>query len=230
MSREQNVGQQLPHAQLPRPTEPQPARHSRVAATRTHRALIECLRNAYPTRRLLLRSGQGVLLLAGQHQQSEHGADRQRSGRFQSRQRATRRSAHRVRHVCGQHLLVAGLCRPTGRSNVEPQHVIYLKEFYFQFPGQEKLYSDFFFIFRERKSANDRSEKKHALTGEIGMLEFKCLLAMLATSIYSLNVFFQRQHLFVWSVYAPKLIYDLASLLVKFCLASFIFLSEDSDS
>ena len=55
--------------------------------------------------------------------------------------------------------------------------------------------------------------------------EYISLKALSVTAIillYSLSSFIQRQHLFVWSVFAPKLIYNLAYLFVEISLNLFL--------
>ncbi len=47
---------------------------------------------------------------------------------------------------------------------------------------------------------------------------FKSISVMSILTVYLINAFFQRQHLFVWSVFAPKLIYDLAYLIIEISL------------
>ena len=46
-------------------------------------------------------------------------------------------------------------------------------------------------------------------------------ISMILT-FYSLSAFLQRQHLFVWSVFAPKLIYQLTHFIVEFLLIIFL--------
>lgn len=57
-------------------------------------------------------------------------------------------------------------------------------------------------------------------------LGFTALIDMSCLSLYSVNAYFQKEHLFVWSVFAPKLIYMLSYLLIKIMLVGFYRLSS----
>ena len=50
------------------------------------------------------------------------------------------------------------------------------------------------------------------------MLKFNSIKIASIAVFYSLSAFLQRQHLFVWSVFAPKLIYQLAHVFIEVLL------------
>jgi hypothetical protein len=53
------------------------------------------------------------------------------------------------------------------------------------------------------------------------MVSFKTKSIALICTVYSVSSFLQRHHLFVWSVFAPRLIYQLFHLIIELTICIF---------
>lgn len=49
--------------------------------------------------------------------------------------------------------------------------------------------------------------------GEV--IGYKSIMIATTSALCTISAFLQREHLFVWSVFAPKLIYQMAALLLE---------------
>ena len=52
------------------------------------------------------------------------------------------------------------------------------------------------------------------------IIDLKLVMTSIITLVYTICAFIQREHLFVWTVFAPKLIYQLFSMILELFLYS----------
>ena len=58
----------------------------------------------------------------------------------------------------------------------------------------------------------------------VELIGHKSTIIALTSALYSISAFMQREHLFVWSVFAPKLIYQMAAIILQLLTVSGLFL------